>query len=321
MEVNGRKVLSAKLTKNILCESCRVDGDIVQAAGFCVTCNEYFCVLCLKCHQRQSATKNHVIRTKNEMPTVRPRTDPCLELCAFHKTEIIQFFCPAHNLVGCGNCILLWHKTCEVALVQDVSGKFDSKLEVCYLKSKIEEFQKKLSSIQQEINYNFKSAEEMKSTAIKDIQDFRNDINSYLDNVEEELLTKVEKIYADDVGQHERMQKECEAMETEMKGFVMKLSQSSNKINKLFVTAKLAMERLQTCQKLAENITFKCKIDCYLFVPQEDLARITENMAPLGKLLIESKKFTTLSSNKESDRSICRKKERTCRKLNWPVRE
>lgn len=318
MEVNGRKLLS----KNILCESCKVDGDIAQAAGFCVTCNEYFCVLCLKYHRRQSATKNHVIRTKNEMPTVRPRTDPCLELCAFHKTEIIQFFCPAHNLVGCGNCIILWHKTCEVELVQDVSGKFDSKQEVTYLKGKIEEFQKKLSSIQQAIKYNFKSAEEMKSRTMKDIQDFRNDINSYLDSVEEDLLTKVEKIYADDVSRHESLQKQCEAIETEIKGFGMRLNQSSNKINKLFVTAKLAMERLQTCQKLAENISLKCQIHCYMFVPQEDLTRITENMAPFGKLIIENNNLNLqLSAAVKKQTDLLAGKKRASRKFNWPGRE
>ncbi|XP_060590478.1 E3 ubiquitin-protein ligase TRIM33-like [Ruditapes philippinarum] len=129
----------------VLCQPCECDGDTIEAEAFCETCNEFICSPCLKVHRKLAVSKNHVIKSKDEMPISREKQkDPCTELCSVHHTEIIKFYCEDHNSVGCGDCMVLSHKTCSVKLVSDVSDNYDTCEELVQIKSKTETFLRRI---------------------------------------------------------------------------------------------------------------------------------------------------------------------------------
>ncbi|XP_053407256.1 E3 ubiquitin-protein ligase TRIM71-like [Mercenaria mercenaria] len=289
MEVSGRTKSNREDGKeNILCQPCHGDGDNVPAEGYCETCNEYFCSSCLKFHRKQSVSKNHVIKGKHEMPMVQIQTDPCSELCVVHKTEIVKFYCQKHNSVGCGDCMVLEHKSCKVQLVTDVSGNYGNNDELEHIKKKIEDLRKDISASKHEIKRSLQVAEEATIKIIKDINSYRREMNSYLDHVETDLIQEVEKLNANDVSQQSQFLDECKTMENENK-----LDKYADKINQLFVTAKLARMKIEEFRKDSENLASRFQIKICEFEPCKEMESLKRNQAQLGIIVTQTQTFIT----------------------------
>ncbi|XP_045188165.2 transcription intermediary factor 1-alpha-like [Mercenaria mercenaria] len=293
MEVSGRTKSNQEDGKeNILCQPCHGDGDNVPAEGYCETCHEYFCSSCLKFHRKQSVSKNHVIKSKDEMPRVKIQTDPCSELCAFHHTEIVKFYCQGHNSVGCGDCMVLEHKSCKVQLVSDVSGNYGNSDELEQIKRKIEDLRKDISASKHEIKRSLQVVEDVKIKIIKDIKSYRREMNNYLDRVETELIQEVEKLNAYDVSQQSQFLDECKTMENEISDFQDKLDNHMDKINELFVTAKLARMKIEKFQRDFKKVASSSQIHLCKFEPCKELDLLKRNQTQLGIIKTQTQKFT-----------------------------
>ncbi|XP_060590471.1 uncharacterized protein LOC132745539 [Ruditapes philippinarum] len=309
MEVSGRKEgddkhsttnQARKLT--VLCQPCKCDGDTREAEAFCETCNEFICSPCLKVHRKLAMTKNHVIKPKNEIPISREKQkDPCTELCSAHHTEIIKFYCEYHNSVGCGDCMVLNHKTCSVKLVSDVSDNYDTCEELVQIKKKTETFLRRISSYQGDIVNEIKTADEIRETIMNEIHIFRQEINEYLDNTEADLIKRIDQLTSKQVSQLGHMQKEFESMETEMRGYQDKISKNSDKINQLFVIAKVSHEKIEAYQISTEKIGPKCEIEIFDFVKSQELEKVVTEKRPIGVINEKKRKLRTHSTKSLKD--------------------
>ena len=111
----------------VLCQPCSDDGESVEADGFCQNCQEYLCGTCIKHHRKVILSKHHTILDKANMPTnVAPQgiKQLCTETCHQHKLELIKYYCKDHDVVGCRNCMVIDHKTCEVDFIPDIAEEF-----------------------------------------------------------------------------------------------------------------------------------------------------------------------------------------------------
>ncbi|XP_060582283.1 E3 ubiquitin-protein ligase TRIM33-like [Ruditapes philippinarum] len=225
MAVSGRRKWDDKhsISKQgrqltFLCQPCECDGDKIEAEAFCETCNEFICSPCLKAHRKLAISKNHVIKSKNEMPKSRKKQKgPCTELCSVHHTEIIKFFCEDHHSVGCGDCMILSHKTCSVKLVNDVSDSYNTSEELVQIRKNMATLLRRISSYQGNILDGIKATDEMREKIMKEIHIFRQEINEYLDNAEADLLKLIDQLTSKQVSQLGHMQKEFESMKTDMR--------------------------------------------------------------------------------------------------------
>jgi hypothetical protein len=74
------------------------------------------------------------------MPTVlSSQSAPWTELCDVQKNEIVKCYCQDHDSVGCWDCMVLEHTSCEVQLVSDVSCNYDNGDELVRIKHSIEQ--------------------------------------------------------------------------------------------------------------------------------------------------------------------------------------
>ncbi|XP_060582930.1 uncharacterized protein LOC132739271 [Ruditapes philippinarum] len=310
MEVSGRKECDDKHSISnkgrqltVLCQPCECDGDTVEAEAFCETCNEFICSPCLKAHRKLAISKNHVIKSKDEMPISRKKQkDPCTELCSSHHTEIIKFYCEDHNYVGCGDCMVLSHKACSVKLVNEVSDSYDTSEELVQIKKKIETLMRRISFYHDDFVNGIKAADEMRDKIIKDIHIFRQEINEYLDNAEADLLKRIDQLTSKQVSQLGHMQKEFESMETEMRECQDKISNNSDKINQLFVIAKLAHEKIEACQISTEELASKCEIEIFDFVKSHELEKLVTGKLHIGA--IHEKKSKSHIHSKKSLKNV-----------------
>ncbi|XP_060559776.1 uncharacterized protein LOC132719861 [Ruditapes philippinarum] len=274
------------------CQSCQCDGDTVQAEGYCVNCNEFLCSSCINAHEKLASTKNHVIKSKNVMPKFQIKSDQCTELCDIHDNELVQFYCLEHDRVGCRECILLHHTSCEIQLVSYESCNFNNSDDLLLIKHRLDHLKKNIFSCKGEINSSLKTADKRRTAVVEEIKQFRKEIDNYLDKMEAELIQKVDEVNDRDVYSQGKLQDQCEALLDEIEDYQSKLDQCKNNMSNLFVISKRVQERLQIYQKLNEEISSKSHINTVKFSASEDINALKLNNTCLGHLETQLEKFS-----------------------------
>ncbi|XP_060579509.1 uncharacterized protein LOC132736400 [Ruditapes philippinarum] len=288
MEVAGRNESSRPA---ILCRPCQRDDETVHAEGYCEACKEFLCSSCISAHRKLVITKSHMIKSRDEMPTYQAESDPCTELCDVHKNEIVKFYCQQHDSVGCGDCMVLQHTSCNVKLVSDVSSNYDNSGDLLGIKHRIDHLRKNIASCEKEIKGSLETAEKIKTNTIREIKRFRKEIEDYLNKIEEDLLQKVDKMSASDFSTQRKLQDQCKALARDIEEFQNKLDKCKDKVNSLFVASKSVRERLHKCQKMNEEISSKSKINTFKFIPSEYINNLKTRNECLGNLNIQVKRF------------------------------
>ena len=160
-----------------------------------------------------------------------------------------------------------------------MSDNYDISQELKQIKEKIVTLQRDLSSHRDEIINDLKTVEVMRERIIKKVEHFRGEINQYLDNAKRDLLDKIDEIKTKQVSQLKHNQREFEKMATEMKECEKKIHRTSDKINDLFVAAKVSNEKIKAC-----HITEKCENEILSFVKSKEFVKLLTNKCPIGEI-------------------------------------
>ncbi|XP_077371226.1 E3 ubiquitin-protein ligase TRIM33 isoform X2 [Festucalex cinctus] len=102
-----------------VCTSCE---DNAGTIGFCVDCGEWLCKTCVEAHQRVKITKDHKIRTKEDVDTASESVCASGQrpvFCPIHKQEPLKFFCETCDTLTCRDCQLLEHKDHRYQFLED----------------------------------------------------------------------------------------------------------------------------------------------------------------------------------------------------------
>ena len=144
-EGDGEKKVEA-----IKCSSGLDEGPEANlAVARCLTCADYLCESCLKVHQKQKVTRNHVIKTLEEIKqsdkttgaqSLRKKLHCTVE---YHEDQLLKFFCKTCKTPICSDCALVTHKEHDYAYVRDFRREVQKKLEgkVLQVQAKETEFQ------------------------------------------------------------------------------------------------------------------------------------------------------------------------------------
>ena len=202
MAVSGRK--EADLLDSIAagsaedfdnkCDPCQTEGQYIEAHGFCIQCQEYLCKTCYDCHRKTRFSRSHTILEKDEFDKVHiagPYKE-CSEECPLHLKEIITFYCPTHSTLGCNDCMTIAHRACKIDYIPDkcsglVNGKeyHDIMMELGKKLKEAEEVSKMAEGSRRDINY-------ISKEIIKTVAEFREEINNRLDQMQRDIVNKVE---------------------------------------------------------------------------------------------------------------------------------
>lgn len=99
---------SGETAKTYTCTSCE---DSASATGFCVDCQDWLCQTCIDAHQRVRVTKDHTIKTKDELEGEKPATlGQKYMFCENHKQEQLKLYCETCDKLTCRDCQLQEHK-------------------------------------------------------------------------------------------------------------------------------------------------------------------------------------------------------------------
>ncbi|XP_053388407.1 transcription intermediary factor 1-alpha-like [Mercenaria mercenaria] len=302
MEVSGKLAEGRESLK--LCEHCQFVNITTKANGICRECEEYMCDTCFRNHLKGKRNRNHELIDMNDPDISAWKSAEDVEKCKQHDNEAIKFYCRKHEIVGCGDCIILEHSTCKPEYIKDLSKNLQETEDFIHLKRKIEQLERENKTSYENVQKNRKHCKVVHEEVLTKIRKFRTDINIYLDKAEADIISEMEQLMSDNDKLLDKLDNDCAKYLSEIEGLKQKLDPTVHRENVLFIqTVRSKASVLEIEHKLSKNVQSACELKGYKFVPYEKLSSIIKSREKLGKINIsninESKQdeFKTLEMN------------------------
>ncbi|WAR13690.1 TIF1A-like protein [Mya arenaria] len=274
MEVSGRRANtdvaagSAKATP--LCEPCRAEGKEQEAHGFCNNCNVYICPSCIKVHEILTVTKYHNVLGKQKMPIHYPSSQKAadvsgLDLCQDHPSEVSKFYCPEHEQFGCWDCIVLNHRTCKIDYIPKVAHSFTASSEFKVLVDKVAKLEADLNTWKRKLQSDKQSVLDLNQVQLKRLEEFRVEINEYLDKQEKALVEAMDKARKKDTDRIQRWREDIDAAKLTLAETKSRLEAQDKNANHIYVTARHAQQILGDMQTLIKKVETENMVTRYKF--------------------------------------------------------
>lgn len=275
---------------DISCQPCLFEGNTVAAEGYCQVCNEYLCRTCLSVHQKQSATRSHATLGKDQMAKGQSqRPYACYRVCKIHVREIVKFYCQSHDSVGCGDCMVLDHNSCEVDLVADISSVFTSADEQGEIEQQFDLFETKLSQTREQLSMSKRDIGHKHSKVLLDIREFRKEINDHLDKMEAKLIAEAENATQSAIIVIEEFTTELQTLLNEVNDMRTEIAAKADECNELFVSIKQAKAHIGNIKRAHKDMNSEMQIQGFQFQRNNDIGRVLFGCTALGVLQTSSK--------------------------------
>ncbi|XP_053384667.1 E3 ubiquitin-protein ligase TRIM71-like [Mercenaria mercenaria] len=285
MDVPGRK--ASNLEDSMLkgsaedfdhkCDPCLTDDQHVEAHGFCLDCHEYLCKNCFKFHQRTKALKHHVLLDKDSMTKVGISTavstsEVFTERCSTHKNEVIKFYCPTHEALGCTDCITMDHRACKIDYIPDKCAGIGDSVEYRDILKKLDQTITVAHDVKKRAEVRDKEIDAQYENVTENIAKFRKEINDRLDQLQTKVNEMTNKRRSKDKHAVKMVLEKCINISSDVKTFQTSLqnSKSTNQNGQLYITIKQAKSELKSDalelieQSLGEvNVQFEFERDIH----------------------------------------------------------
>ncbi|XP_045194598.2 transcription intermediary factor 1-alpha-like [Mercenaria mercenaria] len=292
MEVAGRKSESEEGTsrdERVFCEPCQVENTKTKANGACRECKEYMCTTCFRHHLKSKLCRNHVLLPAGELSSMSLDSSTEDEAkCEKHDNEPIKFYCHTHDIVGCGDCIVLEHATCKPNYIKDLAKTFKDGDEFKIVIAKLKMFESYKKKNGETIQKNKDEAELMYERTLKEIRQFRSDINFYLDKAEASMLSQVEQLAAENTKMQRKLEQDVKSLTSELEEIKQKLNMQVHHGNVLFINTIRCKSKLCDLEKMNAKIKQEHILKRFQFIRDDNFAGILQALQQLGKLRIDS---------------------------------
>ncbi|XP_053389246.1 transcription intermediary factor 1-alpha-like [Mercenaria mercenaria] len=291
MEVAGRKLKTEEETlSDMFCEPCQVENKKTQANGACQECKEYMCTTCYRHHLKAKHCRNHVLLSTGELSSMSlDSSTEDADKCEKHDHEPIKFYCRTHEIVGCGDCIVLGHTTCKPEYIKDLAKTFKNGDEFKNLMEKLKMFESYKKENGETIKKSKDEAKSMYDRALKEIRQFRSDINIYLDKAEANILSEVEELAAENTEMQRKLEQDVKALTSEIEEVKQKFNTQLHHGNALFINAIRCKSKLDDIEQMNAKIKQAHSVKQFEFIRDENISGILQAAQQLGKLRIGSK--------------------------------
>ncbi|XP_053388405.1 transcription intermediary factor 1-alpha-like, partial [Mercenaria mercenaria] len=288
MEVSG-KVAEARQYLQ-LCENCQFENVTTKANGRCRDCEEYMCDTCFRHHLKGKRNRNHQLIDMNDLDIAARKISEEVEKCKNHDNEAIKFYCRKHEIVGCGDCFVLEHRTCTAEYIKDISKNVQETVDFINLKRKIEKLELQNKATYETVRNYRKDGKGMQEEVLTKIRKFRADINIYLDKAEAAIISEMKQLMSDNDKLLHKIDNECAKCISKCEDLKQKLDPTVHRENVLFIqTVRSKASILEIEHELSRTAQSVCKVKGYEFVPSQHLSSIIKSSEKLGKLNISNK--------------------------------
>ncbi|XP_052815492.1 E3 ubiquitin-protein ligase TRIM33-like [Mya arenaria] len=292
MEVPGKKrdpdFDKGSTGATVFCQPCGEGSKRAVAQGYCQTCEEYMCAPCVEYHKRLKMSRNHILLSKDKMPSFYPSTKKSaiadMDYCNHHPKKMIKFYCPTHGDLGCGDCVVLNHRSCKVDYIAEVAQEFVIGKEFRELEPSIKQAKDLLSGLICNVKEIFGGVENQSKVEIDKLRKFRAEINTYLDRCEKELLDNIEKVKTEDENALTALKTDCELMKSRLDAIRTGLTSGDVSVNQRYVTARRGMKEIRGIHDDMWKMPGRMKARKYQFNKDADTERLLGSKMGIGTL-------------------------------------
>ncbi|XP_053386975.1 E3 ubiquitin-protein ligase TRIM33-like isoform X1 [Mercenaria mercenaria] len=281
MEVSGRKVFNDG--NNFLCKPCEESEVSTRADGLCRECGEHMCKPCFDTHKKYKLNRGHTLSNSDETVAETEKAED-LEKCEQHFSELIKFYCPEHEKVGCGDCMILEHKTCKVEYIRDKARVLKSSQEFKTLVQGAEKYLCEAKDISSSIKQNKKQALDINKKFHKNVNMFKEELISHVNKLSNAILKQGEKIKVNDVKNMDVLEKENEDLIIEISRLTEVFESQIDQPQKLFVSSVLQKPKLNQLREQLDSIQDRNKIESYEFQRNNNLERSVKDSKQIGSV-------------------------------------
>ena len=272
------------------CDSCKFDGSLEEATGYCVDCQEYLCETCLRFHKRNKASKTHSIlqgsNVRQSQIVARPAVTTT-ETCHIHHNKPILYYCTEHDDIICTDCKITDHRACTgVKKIADICKEENVPRQVDRFEKELKLCLERMHNMQQRGKQELQHIDKQEKDCCKQIKDIRLEINKLLDKLENEINIKVTQAV-------EKERRNIQEYLTSMDTMVADLEKEQKSMkaarplgdSETFIAMKRS--RLEKKQQLIDDInkeTYDIIID---FNVDTQLTHILRDLKQFGEMNIE----------------------------------
>ncbi|XP_060568724.1 transcription intermediary factor 1-alpha-like isoform X2 [Ruditapes philippinarum] len=276
MEVSGKKLRN-------YCKPCEQLKTSTFSDGFCSQCAEEMCQRCFDTHKQFKLNRGHILVQSVEAKSKCKET-PTFDNCTKHLNEEIKFFCPEHDQVGCGDCMVISHKTCKVKyILEHIDGYKDSK-EFKKLKKDIEKYDGEAKAMLGRIRSNKDHVKDVNKKFAFEVNSFRDELIAHFTKLSDAMLKYGDDIMAADVEKIENLEKQNKGLVDETNDMKETLQSEADQPYKLFLSSLSYRQNLHLVRDQLERIKANNTIETNDFMPDCNLEKLMKTCKQLGVL-------------------------------------
>ncbi|XP_045191700.2 uncharacterized protein LOC123548465 [Mercenaria mercenaria] len=266
--------------ENDLCEPCRSENNVAKADGICKECDDLMCNTCFRHHLKAKQCRHHELIYAN-MQTISTEKEK-VEKCKYHGGETIKFYCKKHETVGCGDCMVLGHSTCDPEYINALSTDFKENETFKCLLSKLAILADTVKESETFLHDDKASNELWHEKALEEIRKFRKDIDDYLDTAETVIMSEVDQLRNNNCKYLIKLEENCKALLSKTERLKEKLDTDLYDGNALFIHAVKCKLYIPSLEKAVSKLQSKEEIKKFEFVSDRHLSTVIASAKKLG---------------------------------------
>ncbi|XP_052809491.1 uncharacterized protein LOC128237956 [Mya arenaria] len=291
------------------CQPCyQADRETLTAEAYCSACKEFMCSTCTNVHRKQMVSKSHILLDRTSMPTTiigfstkEESTEPCDK----HPGELIKYYCPTHQTLNCGHCLVLGKISCKQEIISEISQTFIDGQGLKEIKQGLAKLLDDIAACSSDVKEFITFVENLSISEISKLQEYREQVNKYFDEREQTILKTIDEIKNKDKTLLDSLKPRCANLETKVQEIKSKLEAQEHNTSNLFIEAQRVKKTLMELQSNMTEINNAKTIHQYslrkdpvterLLASKTGLGTIEETICCRGKQTLDNDNMTGLT--------------------------
>ncbi|XP_045156222.2 uncharacterized protein LOC123522826 isoform X2 [Mercenaria mercenaria] len=281
-------------TFDLLCGVCKHKGKNREAEEYCVECQDYYCLTCVKVHEDIPSLIGHKILGKGNFPSGSVKTPPGsnktltgapIERCDRHSRNCIDMYCQNDDAVGCGTCMTVDHGLCQdIFYIPDFLKNNTSTTTTSDIQQKLKSVTKTLTEQHEKFQSEKQRLLKSRAETLVSVKKFRKEINDRLDELEKNTVDDIEDKYKALIHEMEEGMKQLEKNKANVSSTLGKLVPASKNAIQNFVTVKKAETAASKAAKSVQETKLQTSFKDVDFTADDKIPSFLAEINVLGKI-------------------------------------